>query len=172
MSLYYINLSTFILHVFWTYLLLLLLRFFLWIYNTYNIHFQIFWIELLQKWFFMNYKDKEIQLHDRALKVCFSVWTIEVFKKFCRLPLPPGAFSTLWKNEDRFKKTYFESKPVCCYLNYLLMSLSIHTLVIEPATKFLNHSEILYLGFFSLYVSDCMVTIYMYLTKLVLCFWL
>lgn len=119
MSLYYINLSTFISHVFWTYLLLLLLRFFLWIYNTYNIHFQIFWIELLQKWFFMNYKDKEIQLHDRALKVCFSVWTIEVFENFCRLPLPPGAFSTLWKNEDRFKKTYFESKPVCCYLNYM-----------------------------------------------------
>lgn len=155
------------------------------------------WIELLdtcnciglQKLSFMNYKDKEIHLHDRALKVCFSVWTIEVFKKFCRLPLPPGAFSTLWKNEDRFKKTYFESKPVCCYLNYLLMSLSIHTLVIEPATKFLNHSEILYLGFFSLYVSDCMVTIYrtciwqkwcyvsdlnsaMFPIGAVLCFWL
>lgn len=79
-----------------------------------------------------------------------SAFLCEQLKVFCRLPLPPGAFSTLWKNEDRFKKTYFESKPVCCYLNYLLMSLSIHTLVIEPATKFLNHSEILYLGFFSL----------------------
>lgn len=51
-------------------------------------------------------------------------WNVQVLRKdltqaapnelgdiVVKLPLPPGAFSTLWKNEDRFKKTYFESKP-------------------------------------------------------------
>ncbi|XP_048730309.1 acyl-CoA synthetase short-chain family member 3, mitochondrial-like isoform X2 [Ostrea edulis] len=51
-------------------------------------------------------------------------WNVQVLKKdftqaaagelgdiVVKLPLPPGAFSTLWKNEERFRKTYFETKP-------------------------------------------------------------
>lgn len=35
---------------------------------------------------------------------------------FCRLPLPPGTMSTLWKADDRFKKTYFTKFPVRGFL--------------------------------------------------------
>ena len=29
-----------------------------------------------------------------------------------QLPLPPGSFSTLWKDDGRFQKVYFEKLPV------------------------------------------------------------
>ena len=32
----------------------------------------------------------------------------------CRLPLPPGSFSTLLNAEERFVETYFTRKPVSC----------------------------------------------------------
>ncbi|CAG9793558.1 unnamed protein product [Diatraea saccharalis] len=35
----------------------------------------------------------------------------EVGRLVAKLPLPPGFASTLWKSDERFKKTYFESYP-------------------------------------------------------------
>lgn len=31
---------------------------------------------------------------------------------YLRLPLPPGAFSGLWENEETFQKLYFQKFPV------------------------------------------------------------
>ena len=46
--------------------------------------------------------------------------TVEgMFLKCLRLPLPPGAMSTMWRNEERFLKTYFTKFPVSLLIVYL-----------------------------------------------------
>jgi acyl-coenzyme A synthetase/AMP-(fatty) acid ligase len=41
------------------------------------------------------------------------------FDIFCRLPMPPGVASTLWKNDTRFLESYFEKYPVIIPTFYL-----------------------------------------------------
>lgn len=42
-----------------------------------------------------------------------NIWVYILIIYFFRLPLPPGAFSTLWESEDRFRDTYYQTIPVC-----------------------------------------------------------
>lgn len=47
------------------------------------------------------------------LLIIFIILFTVILSSLClRLPLPPGAFSGLWKNQEAFKHLYFEKFPV------------------------------------------------------------
>ena len=67
----------------------------------------------------LNSKGEEVsqgQMGNLAVKfVCLSSVSVLLYfinHVLIRLPLPPGAMSTIWKNDEKFVKTYFTKFPV------------------------------------------------------------